>query len=100
VSLLSVANAEALVTEEVVLLEPPTADVRVELILMSCSKLLMEMSWFTYALGSVLAVGSWFFNSVTSKTKKSLDVIEAELLLLLSASALTVVPVRSADDVL
>jgi len=34
-----------------------------------------------YSLGSVDAVGSWFCISVTSKVRKSLDVIVAEALL-------------------
>src|SRR5947209_4510970 len=43
------------------------------LISMSCCKLFTWASWLTYALGSVCAVGSWFFISVTSRVRKSLE---------------------------
>jgi hypothetical protein len=92
--------AETLVTSELVLLlDVPRSEVRVELILMSCSRLFTATSWLTYSLGSVFAVGSWFFSSVTSKVRKSLEEIEAaELLSLLelpSASCLAVLPVAA-----
>jgi hypothetical protein len=52
--------------------------------LTNCSKLFTETNWLTYSLGSALAVGSWFCNSVTSKVRKSFDdIVAAELLVLL-----------------
>jgi hypothetical protein len=58
-----------------------------------------------YSLGSVSAVGSWFFISVTSKVRKSLDEMVADELLeleLLLASALAVglLPAAAIEDAL
>jgi hypothetical protein len=95
--------AETLVASELVLLlDGPRSSVSVELMLISCSRLFTDTSWLTYSLGSVLAVGSWFFSSVTSKVRKSRDeIVAAELLVLLeplAASVLVVLPV-AADPV-
>jgi len=55
--------------------------VSVWLMLTNCSRLLTETNWLTYSLGSALEVGSWFFNSVTSRVRKSFDeMVAAELL--------------------
>jgi len=43
-------------------------------------------------LGSVFAVGSWFCISVTSRVRKSLAEIVAELLLVLSELSVPLVP--------
>ena len=49
-------------------------------------------------MGSVSAVGSWFFNSVTKRVRKSLAVMVAELLLeLLELSELLVLSVLSVE---
>jgi hypothetical protein len=65
----------------VVLLE---SFVSVELIEISCSRLFTFTNWLMYSLGSVFAVGSWFFISVTSKVRKSLaEMVADELLALL-----------------
>ena len=44
----------------------------------NCSRLFTETSWLMYSLGSVSAVGSWFFISVTSRVRKSLAEMVAE----------------------
>jgi len=70
--------------------------VSVWLIEINCCRLFTLINWLMYALGSVSAVGSWFFISVTNNVKKSLDEIEdAELLALLEllvALAVALVP--------
>jgi len=67
-----------------VLLVDPRSVLRVWLMLTSCSRLLTDTSWLTYSFGSAFEVGSWFFNSVTSRVRKSLDeMVAAELLELL-----------------
>jgi hypothetical protein len=70
--------------------------VSVELIEISCSRLFTFTNWLMYSLGSVFAVGSWFFISVTNNVKKSLaEMLDAELLLLLEllvALAVALVP--------
>jgi hypothetical protein len=58
--------------------------VSVSLIEISCSRLFTFTNWLMYSLGSVFAVGSWFFISVTSKVRKSLaEMVADELLELL-----------------
>jgi hypothetical protein len=59
----------------VLLLELPRSVVSVWLMLISCSRLFTDTNWFTYSLGSVDAVGSWFCSSVTNRVRKS----EAEM---------------------
>jgi hypothetical protein len=72
--------------------ELPRSVVSVELIEINCCRLFTFTNWLMYSLGSVLAVGSWFFISVTKRVRKSLAVMEDELLVvlleLLVASAL------------
>jgi hypothetical protein len=66
------------------LLDEPRSVLRVWLMFTNCSRLLTATSWFTYSFGSAFDVGSWFFNSVTSRVRKSLDeMVAAELLELL-----------------
>jgi hypothetical protein len=71
--------------------------VSVELIEISCSRLFTFTNWLMYSFGSVFAVGSWFFISVTSKVRKSLaEMVDAELLVLLEllvVLAVALVPV-------
>src|ERR1700753_63979 len=45
---------------------------------MSCCRLFTWTSWLMYWLGSLFAVGSWFFISATSNDRKSLAVMLAE----------------------
>jgi hypothetical protein len=72
--------------------ELPRSVVSVELIEINCCRLFTFTNWLMYSLGSVLAVGSWFFISVTKRVRKSLAEMVAELLVvlleLLAASAL------------
>jgi hypothetical protein len=66
----------------------PRSVVSVWLIEMSCSRLFTFTNWLMYSLGSVFAVGSWFFISVTSKVRKSLaETVADELLALLGLLA-------------
>jgi hypothetical protein len=69
-------------------------DVTVWLIEISCSRLLTLTNWLTYSLGSEVAVGSWFFNSVTNRVRKSLAEMVAalslELLVLFDSEAIGV----------
>ena len=57
--------------------------VSVWLIEINCSRLFTFTNWLMYSLGSVSAVGSWFCISVTSRVRKSLAEMVAELLLAL-----------------
>lgn len=57
----------------------PTSVLNVWLMSISCSRLFTCTSWSMYSLGSVSAVGSWFCISVTSRVRKSLAEIVAEL---------------------
>jgi hypothetical protein len=87
---LAARDEEPLLAELAV--EVPRSVVSVELIEINCCRLFTFTNWLMYSLGSVLAVGSWFFISVTRSVRKSLAVMEAELLVvlleLLVASAL------------
>jgi hypothetical protein len=64
-------------------IELPISVVSVELIEINCCRLFTFTSWLMYSLGSVLAVGSWFFISVTKRVRKSLAEMVAELLVVL-----------------
>ena len=85
---------------EEVLVELVESAVSVWLIEINCSRLFTFTNWLMYSLGSVSAVGSWFFISVTSRVRKSLAEIVAELLVvvleLLVTSAFAVVPLAAA----
>jgi hypothetical protein len=73
-------------------LELPRSVESVWLILINCSRLFTLINWLMYSLGSVVAVGSWFFISVTSKVRKSLaEMVELSVLLVLLASPVPVV---------
>jgi hypothetical protein len=61
----------------------PRSVVNVWLIEISCSRLFTFTNWLMYSLGSVFAVGSWFFISVTSNVRKSLAETVADELLVL-----------------
>jgi hypothetical protein len=52
-----------------------SSEVMPALIPISCCRLFTPTIWVMYALGSVGAVGSWFFISATSKVRKSLAVM-------------------------
>ena len=56
---------------------PSTVD-KFWLMSINCSRLFTCTSWLMYSLGSVVAVGSWFCISVTSKVRKSLAEMVAE----------------------
>lgn len=47
----------------------------------NCCRLFTFTNWLMYSFGSVDAVGSWFFISVTSSVRKSFDEIVAASLL-------------------
>jgi len=89
--------AEAvLLVASVVEVELLESVVSVWLIEISCSRLFTFTNWLMYSLGSVFAVGSWFFISVTNRVRKSLaEMVDESLLVLLVllvvASALAVV---------
>jgi hypothetical protein len=61
----------------------PRSVVSVWLIEINCSRLFTFTNWLMYSLGSVSAVGSWFFISVTSRVRKSFAETVAESLLAL-----------------
>jgi hypothetical protein len=76
---LAVEAPDAPVTESAVVLG--YAVVSVWLIAINCCRLFTFTSWLMYSLGSVVAVGSWFFISVTNNVRKSFAEIVAELAL-------------------
>jgi hypothetical protein len=70
----------------------PRSALSVWLMSTSCSRLFTCTSWLMYSLGSVSAVGSWFCISVTSRVRKSLAEIVAELSFELSELLVLLVP--------
>jgi hypothetical protein len=71
----------------------PRSVVSVWLMSMSCSRLFTLTSWLMYSLGSVFEVGSWFCISVTSRVRKSLAEMVAELSLVPLEPLVLLVPV-------